>query len=738
MLAGRLDNQGDVAKSSSLFRLFLALAFTYALGCTSPKAAAVVGDDEIVEDLDGSPGAAGDAQADSVAIDTPVADAAADVLAAEVTAVDVDGASDQSTSDSADIEDDQPGVDASGADAVDSADGTDADADAGQDMAEADLTADSGSDSIVEVAEIDIGSGEVDAAVDTDTAVDADAVADADVVADADAVVDTGPVIDPPPVDSWKAPPGVVSYGYTSCPADSSLPPMFKEVAVDSGVFLDRPQIWPDGTDYSGQEVSEGGGTTVEDFNGDGRLDIYLVVTTGEDLLYLADPKIPWKYIEYVVPVTTTEDTGATAVDFDGDGDQDLFIGGDGVHALRNDGPDAVLGVKFTDITSELGLDATAGLPLMQIVAGDIDRNGWVDLVLVSNKFEKPPPFVPSFPFKTHDNIVLLNNGGKFVDQGVVFPIPMTVPAYMGSLVDIDDDGDLDFYAVNDFAEFYTPNQLLRNDTAGPGTPLIFTNISSMSGADVVGSGMGTAIGDYDLDGLMDLFVSGHIQQNFLIQNKGMLAGMWSFADTSTDGPFNAMGNNFVSWGTQFSDIENDGWLDLALANGYLKGNVAGGEGINNNPVLQHNSFFHNEGNGKFTDVTFITGFDDKAPSRSLTRGDLDRDGYVDLLVGSTYGQQRVYRSGCGTNNWLHVRLKGKPGNVTGIGARLWAKVGSVTYVRDIESGSTGLWGSSEQAADFGLGSAMLVDQLKIRWPSGKLQFIQNIPTRRRLVITEP
>lgn len=640
------------------------------------------------------------------------------------------------------------------------------------------------------------GVGQADAGSPTDASADAADPADS-ILSDAAAAVDTADLADAAPPDaaasdlggtdsdsqptdltpdptvytpvaesadpSLAGQPGLWVSTLVACPVDGPTPAgKLVDVATPAGIDLDRPDTWPPGSAFDGYPVREGGGQAVADFNGDGRLDIYFAVATGDNWLYLAQPGEPWKFKGFPVQNGVQEEVSAVAADLDGDNDLDLLVGGNGMRLYRNDGPSALTGVAFTDVSAQAGLEITFGYPMFAAAVGDLDRDGWLDVLISAHRFEQPIPgpndgqlFAP---------LLLRGLGGmKFQNVSPAFAQQAKSIVYSASLVDLDGDGDQDAYIGNDFGALFGPNELLRNDLVSPGAPIKMSNKSALSGADIAGNTMGTALGDFDRDGAMDIFFTGWQTQNSLLHNVTQPGGPLKFDNVAAASSF-YNGPGFASWGAQAVDVDGDGWLDIAIPNGHLTygskpgggelppgggkadgGGTDGGSGggpfgggFQANPASQPDNLFHNNGNGTYTDIGKAAGFAHPDEGRALSVGDLDRDGFPDLVLGSVYGKPHLYRNGCSADkSWLHVRLKGKGGNRYGIGARITVVAEGVTYIRDIEAGSTSIWCSGEPAALFGTGTASSASLLSVTFPSGKVQTYADIPLRRRIIVTE-
>ena len=196
----------------------------------------------------------------------------------------------------------------------------------------------------------------------------------------------------------------------------------------------------------------------------------------------------------------------------------------------------------------------------------------------------------------------------------------------------------------------------------------------------------------------------------------------------------------FHGWGASFVDVDNDGWLDLYVGHGYLhqvlQGCSPGDVGCSNS-LEQPDTFLLND-EGIFLNKTEYAGLGNTLPTRSVITADLNRDGFMDIIVGSTWGHARLYMNGCDDSPWLEVRLVGNQSNRDGVGAKVTVEADGITQVREIEAGSQGLWGSNEPIAHFGLGGATVIDKLTVRWPSGAIQEFEDIEPRQYVVVGEP
>jgi len=337
---------------------------------------------------------------------------------------------------------------------------------------------------------------------------------------------------------------------------------------------------------------------------------------------------------------------------------------------------------------------------------GDYDRDGFLDL------------FISIFEGQ---NRLFHNNGDGTFTAITTERIVNDNGTFNGaSWADFDNDGDLDLFVANWPVAL---SFLYRNN--GDGT---FANITATATGSERGSSAGPAWGDYDNDGFLDLFVANGAEvaataeTSFLYHNNG--DGTFT---SITEGPVvSVLGASFsAAWG----DYDNDGLLDLFVSNG---GNF-------------DNFLYRNEGNGRFTRITTGSLVHDGGYSVGCVWGDYDNDGFIDLFVANGANSQAqndfLYRNNGNPNAWINIKCVGRISNRSAIGAKVRVKASirgqTVWQLREI-SGGNGYGSQNDLRASFGLGDATAIDTVRIEWPSGIVQEIHNVAAKQFLTVTEP
>ncbi len=521
-------------------------------------------------------------------------------------------------------------------------------------------------------------------------------------------------------------------------------PVLFRDVAVESGVAFTHTN----GASPSKHIVETmGSGGLLFDYDGDGWLDVFLV-----DGGSVVDPRAAAQArsrlfhnrrdgtFDDVTAASKIEHhaygMGACAADYDNDGHEDLYLTNFGANALYRNNGDGT----FADMTRAAGVGGSA--LSTSCAFADIDNDGRLDL-FVTNYVDpednsktcgdsRVRAYCRPDVYNGAASVLYRNNGdGTFSDVTRASGVYRTDGKGLGVVFgDYDDDGRVDFFVANDLV----PNFLFHNEGRGS-----FREVGLSAGVAVASdgrarAGMGTDFGDYDGDGRLDLAVTNfEMETHNLYRNLG--GGL--FADATLASGMAAATLRFLGFGAVFLDYDNDGSLDLAIANGHVLDNTSHFQSASR--YAQRKLLLHNDGRGRFADVAASagTGFALERVSRTIVAGDVDNDGDLDLLVTNNGQAANLLRNeGGNRGNAVLVQLIGRESNRDGIGARLRATVAGRSQIREIKAGSSYL-GQNDRRAHVGVGAAKEIDRLEVRWPSGRRDVLEHVAVNGILTITE-
>jgi hypothetical protein len=331
-------------------------------------------------------------------------------------------------------------------------------------------------------------------------------------------------------------------------------------------------------------------------------------------------------------------------------------------------------------------------------------------------------PYPGPLSYEAEFNVLYGNRGdGTFED--ISESAGIRVPGHRAMSVtalDYDLDGDQDLYVSNDG----TPNLLFANDGKGH-----FTEAGVQAGAafnqfGAADGSMGAAVGDCNGDGLPDMFVTRFGNASLYLNSKGGF-----FEDRIQASGIQAMSSRYTGWGGNFLDFDNDGDLDLFIANGdahYLRGMP---------PLLLENG-----GDGRFTDASGTGGplFARPLNARGSGAWDFDNDGRMDLLITALGDRAALWRNvSRNPNHWLTLVLEGTRCNRDGFGARVRVVAGGRTWEM-LARCPTGYVFQQDPRLHFGLGPLTAAERIEIRWPDGQTQSLTNAPVDRILKLVEP
>lgn len=433
---------------------------------------------------------------------------------------------------------------------------------------------------------------------------------------------------------------------------------------------------------------------------------------------------------------------GVATGDYNNDGWPDIFISAYGHNVLyRNNGNGT-----FTDVTKQAGLYNYKGF-WSDARWGDFDDDGYLDLYVTGYVIYKPyppqssgrregfmiPKNISPAPFGIQPNLLFHNLGnGKFkemaAEAGVANPRGRSLSA---SWCDINDDGWPDLIVAND----YSQNKIYLNMHN-----MHFVDISYSSLFVDFRNSMGIAIGDWDLDGDMDIFLTNWLNEtNTLYVNlRNLMPDGRSirFIEEADSLGLGKPSLNMVGWGTSFIDFDNDTRPDLFVANGSTNP-----EPDNESKLIpMHSQLFWNKSNtAGFYDVTRYCGkaLMEKHVSRGAAFADYDNDGDVDILI-MNHGEapELLRNDGGNKNNWIEISLTGTLSNRSAIGAKLRLYVGGKLLIREVGSQSSYQCQNS-LVQHFGLNRYNHIDSLVVRWPHGEKQTFTHLPINHIIDITE-
>jgi len=489
------------------------------------------------------------------------------------------------------------------------------------------------------------------------------------------------------------------------------------------------------------------GGVALLDYNNDGLLDIFFVNAgrvanpmrspysfdrhdpTYWNRLYRQNKDGTFTDVTKEAGLANAGDTnygmGVAVGDYDNDGFPDIYVTNFGKNILYHNNGDGT----FTDVTEKAGVAAGG----WSVSAGffDYDNDGNLDLFVVryldwsvagsKTCGSEQPTYCPPGEFPPVSNILYHNRGdGTFEDVSVASGIAAHKGHGLGvAFADYDGDGYTDIFVSNDVA-----NEFLFHNN-GNGT---FTETGLDSGAALTDngkmlSGMGVAFQDYDNDGLPDLIVTQLPHQPYVVFHND---GNGAFSPQDRETGIAALSGKSGGWGVGFEDFDNDGWKDVFIVQAHVFDNIEIYDTslhYRDPPLLALNR------NGHF--VRADPGTDRPVAGRGAAFGDVNNDGWIDVVTTSLGEHPQLFLNRGGNLHWLTITLRGKRSNRDGFGARVQVN-GQVRFAT-----ATGSYlSSNDKRVHFGLGSAQTAD-IDIKWPSGIHQVLKGVKADQFIVIEE-
>ena len=552
------------------------------------------------------------------------------------------------------------------------------------------------------------------------------------------------PLIIPPKL--WS----LISFGAP----DKPLPSFSRFVDVAPTAGLTQSMVYGDPKHNTYIVEVNGAGCAFFDYDNDGWMDVFIL---GGRTLESTPPGAGNRLYRNNRNGTFTDVTeksglaapgwacGVCVGDYNNDGLEDLYITYYGQNKLFQNNGDGT----FTDVTTKAGLVEPRRLFGSGCTFVDYDRDGWLDL-FVSNYVEidlehapKPSMEVPNCNFEGVPTncgpgglgfpphaLYHNNRDGTFTNVSSKSGIGDLRGSYGFTAVafDADEDGWQDIFVACDA----TPSMLLINNHDGTfREEALLRGVAVNKDGNLMG-GMGVGLGDYDLDGHLDI-----LKTHFVNQPAGLYRnnGKAEFEDASMVAGLGGE-RRFSSWGTGLIDLDNDGYPDIFIAAGTVAPELE--QKYEKYPARNPRLIYRNLGNGKFAPVGDEAGpaINARYVSRGVAFGDFDNDGDLDILVMNRNDPPSLLRNDAPAgNHWIKVQLEGTKSNRSAIGSRVLVRYGGKVQAQSLTSQCSFL-SANDPRLHFGLGQAVTVD-LEVRWPTGVSETFVKIAADQLVTIKE-
>ncbi len=525
----------------------------------------------------------------------------------------------------------------------------------------------------------------------------------------------------------------------------------FTDIGAQAG--LHAPLIYgnPDRKTYILETV--GCGCAFIDFDNDGWLDIFLLSGTrlegapegATNRLYRNNRDGTFTEVTEKAGLQRVGWASAVAVaDYNNDGFEDLFVTYWGQNVLYRNNGDGT----FTDITEKAGLLHAGTRWGAGCTFVDYDRDGHLDLFVSNylnfdiNKIPKPgeqafcnwkgipvncgPRGLPPGGVSLYHN----SGDGTFTDVSIPSGVAKATGSYCMTTVaaDFDNDGWPDIYVACDS----TPSFLFKNNHDGTFTEIGLESGVALNEDGMEQAGMGLGIGDYDLDGNLDILKTHFADDTAVLYRND---GHGNFQDVTNSAGL-GVETRFISWGAGIFDADNDGYPDLFWVTGSVYPEIE--KQLPNYPFKDPRILFRNLRNGKFEELLDQAGPGVAAAhaSRGCAFGDFDNDGDVDILILNMNEPPSLLRNDItGDNRWIKIKLIGTKSNRSAIGARVTAHYGGKLQAQEVLSQAS-FYSANDLRLHFGLGSAEKAD-LAIRWPNGAMERLTNVAANHFITVRE-
>jgi len=528
----------------------------------------------------------------------------------------------------------------------------------------------------------------------------------------------------------------------------------FEEIAQKAGLnFVTRNCPTPN----KNQPETMVAGVALFDYDNDGFLDIYCVNGAEIPSLEKTSPEYWNRLYRNNHDGTFTDVTekarvagagyglGVAVGDYDNDGRADIFVANvTGNQLFRNNGDGT-----FTDVTAKAGVAGAQahGKKMWSVGAGwfDYNNDGLLDLFVVNYchwEVNKDPYCAlkeglrgychPNQYAPLHNTLYRNNGDGTFTDVSRETGINAFLGKGMAvTFADIDGDGFLDAFVTNDTM----PNFLFRNMGGKKFEEIAVSAGVAYSLDGNALSGMGADFRDINNDGRIDIWHTAVEHEDFPLY---ISQGSNVFSDATVTSGLGQLTNRMTGWSNGAYDFDNDGWKDLFVARANVMDNIQ--QAIPAHAYPEPNSVFRNLGNGKFQDVSSSAGASFQIPGahRGAAFGDIFNTGRIDAVVTSLNEPIKLFRNvGAAGQHWLLIRLVGTRSNRMGLGAQIRITTPDGRMQWNEATTAVGYTCSSDPRVHFGLGSSATVKEIRVTWPSRKVQTLINISADQILTIEE-
>jgi len=530
--------------------------------------------------------------------------------------------------------------------------------------------------------------------------------------------------------------------------------PNFEDVTRRAGVHF-RTEASPTSQKYLLETM--GGGVAVFDYDGDGLLDLFFVngAKLSDPMSKGAEPDKSdpryWNRLYHNNGDGTYTDVtekaglrgccygmGVAVGDYDNDGHEDIYVTGWGSNTLYHNNGDGT----FTDVTRKAGVAAAGWSTSAAFV--DYNRDGYLDIFVTrylvwdfsmniwcGNGSKDMRAFCHPNLFRPATSILYRNNhDGTFTDVSEQAGISGHPGNGLGvAFNDYDHDGWPDIVVANDAQ----PQQLFRNLGNGKFEEVGVTRGLAWDDDGRTFSGMGVDFRDYDNDGWPDVFITDLATQSWALFRN--VKGQFEYVSLMTG--IEKISRQHSGWGTSFADFDNDGWKDLLVIQSHVMDNIEitqPGLHYLEPPVMLRNM------KGRFEDVSATAGeaFAVPVAGRGAAIGDLDNDGFEDIVFTRLDGEARILHNAGNANHWILINTIGSVSNRDGIGAQIHIISESGLEQWDIVSSAGSYLSARDKRVHFGLGSDRMIKSLDINWPSGIVQHLTNVSADHILTVKEP